>query len=563
MCADVKRTGIHLRNFRNAFKRDNNASISVNGQGRNSTHSQFSTQRTVADFQDLDDQMSLSALSVTSHTTNGPRMNKATQLRMAKGIENSHKIAEKTAADNKAFKLTNTDNSASTWEMIGPSSNGHHRTSLASSTRSRSSQAKEEDVKHGSSDDPPMQAKKKQGFQFNSLLKRSTKSFEAKRASTNSSPLTPDNVPGLETSKVHLPIATSIRPPMPHTLEPSLSLKLMRIPERHLDDTFGDSRAEEQRKRDKLKEVAKECSELTPFMYLGGVEVANNLEMLQSLGITHILNCAGNACENFFPKEFEYHTLYLEDGMAENVECVLYDAIDFIANSCHNSDTNKVLVHCHQGVSRSSSICIAYMMWKYHWGYDHAYQTVRERRSITRPNIAFMCQLIEWGKRIHQDYRRETPFLYIIQSQSESDPDFLVARQAKELQSSHLRSNTCVVLDSPTNLFIWVGRDASPAAQVAARKHEERLRVHEHAVCPTVVVMESYEPTSFWQYFLDKSSDVVDVYLGGPLGTSWRADSAIPMLERAAISYFDPQVPTIIFFNCIAFVAEHFVVFVW
>lgn len=56
-----------------------------------------------------------------------------------------------------------------------------------------------------------------------------------------------------------------------------------------------------------------------------------------------------------------------------------------------------MLVHCSQGVSRSTTIAIAYLMWKTGGTYDEVYQAVRALRGVTSPNVGFMCQLINWA----------------------------------------------------------------------------------------------------------------------------------------------------------------------
>lgn len=52
-----------------------------------------------------------------------------------------------------------------------------------------------------------------------------------------------------------------------------------------------------------------------------------------------------------------------------------------------------VLVHCKMGVSRSGSTVIAYAMKQQRWPLDVALAYVKERRSIIKPNEAFMKQL--------------------------------------------------------------------------------------------------------------------------------------------------------------------------
>lgn len=48
------------------------------------------------------------------------------------------------------------------------------------------------------------------------------------------------------------------------------------------------------------------------------------------------------------------------------------------------------------GVSRSASTVIAYAMKEYGWTLDKAYDFVKQKRSVTRPNPGFMRQLAEY-----------------------------------------------------------------------------------------------------------------------------------------------------------------------
>jgi hypothetical protein len=54
-------------------------------------------------------------------------------------------------------------------------------------------------------------------------------------------------------------------------------------------------------------------------MYVGGKQISDNDQILSSMGITHIINCAGDVCENRFPDKFEYKTYFLKDSKSEVV----------------------------------------------------------------------------------------------------------------------------------------------------------------------------------------------------------------------------------------------------
>lgn len=57
----------------------------------------------------------------------------------------------------------------------------------------------------------------------------------------------------------------------------------------------------------------------------------------------------------------------------------------------------RVLLHCSQGVSRSASLAIAYLMWKQNSTFDSTLAAVKAIRGVANPNIGFTCQV--WAPR--------------------------------------------------------------------------------------------------------------------------------------------------------------------
>ena len=153
---------------------------------------------------------------------------------------------------------------------------------------------------------------------------------------------------------------------------------------------------ETERKSLKLAAVEHELSEVTPFLFVSGVHVAGDAALLRAKKITHIVNCAGGDCTNHFPAEFEYVTLFLEDNKAERVDPFLPTIVNFMEQV--RVGGGRVLVHCWQGVSRSVSFVVAYLMWKNRINFDAARDMVRAVRNVARPNLAFQCQLMEWRR---------------------------------------------------------------------------------------------------------------------------------------------------------------------
>ncbi len=104
------------------------------------------------------------------------------------------------------------------------------------------------------------------------------------------------------------------------------------------------------------------------FIYLGSDFIAQDKDTLKKTGITHIINCSGDWSKNYYEGEFEYKRYHLKDHPIENIECVFYDAIEFIERC--QAENGKVYVHCVQGISRSATIIMSYLILKQ--GMDYA-----------------------------------------------------------------------------------------------------------------------------------------------------------------------------------------------
>ncbi|KAJ1092932.1 hypothetical protein NDU88_006042 [Pleurodeles waltl] len=129
------------------------------------------------------------------------------------------------------------------------------------------------------------------------------------------------------------------------------------------------------------------------YLYLGSEWNASNLEELRDTGVGYILNVT-REIDNFFPGTFAYHNIRVYDEDTTDLLAHWNEAYNFITKAKKNH--SKCLVHCKMGVSRSASTVIAYAMKEFDWTLEKAYNYVKQKRSITRPNAGFMRQLSEY-----------------------------------------------------------------------------------------------------------------------------------------------------------------------
>ena len=137
--------------------------------------------------------------------------------------------------------------------------------------------------------------------------------------------------------------------------------------------------------------------ELIPNLFIGSIGTASNLKVLKETGITHIV-CAAQGVKEYYPNKFVYLKLNLLDTENQNIKQYFNEAGEFINKALN--EKGKVLVHCHAGISRSSTICLAYIIKYKKIGFDKALKMVREKRSKISPNLGFEKQLREYQKEL-------------------------------------------------------------------------------------------------------------------------------------------------------------------
>lgn len=145
----------------------------------------------------------------------------------------------------------------------------------------------------------------------------------------------------------------------------------------------------------KILNYIKKCRHINYIdynIYLGDDTAANDINILLYNNITDIL-VVGIELSKVFPRNFTYKQIFIDDYYQENIFKYFYDSIKFIENSKKN-----VYVHCYMGMSRSSTIVIAYIMYKKKMSFKEAFNFVREKRNCVSPNVGFVEQLVLFEK---------------------------------------------------------------------------------------------------------------------------------------------------------------------
>ncbi|XP_022079068.1 dual specificity protein phosphatase 2-like [Acanthaster planci] len=143
--------------------------------------------------------------------------------------------------------------------------------------------------------------------------------------------------------------------------------------------------------RDRSREIRTYPSEvLEGALYQGNAKHANSLEIITDLGITHIVNVTAE-CDNVFEGKCNYLQLKYADELGSNMKRRLPAAADFVAEALRKR--GRVLIHCAQGISRSSTITLSFLMKYRAWSFADAMTFLKSKRPKARPNRAFLIQL--------------------------------------------------------------------------------------------------------------------------------------------------------------------------
>jgi predicted protein tyrosine phosphatase len=151
-----------------------------------------------------------------------------------------------------------------------------------------------------------------------------------------------------------------------------------------------------------------EASEIFRGLYLGSWLDADSVDELRKHNVTRVLNVAeecpiSSSCEHAIAAgSIKVKKLDLRDHSDEDIAAHFAEALCFVHEGITRNE--GVLVHCRQGVSRSATIVLAYLMeygivddkgYPHPMTYADAFDYVKERRPFISPNLGFVLALHE------------------------------------------------------------------------------------------------------------------------------------------------------------------------
>ena len=144
-----------------------------------------------------------------------------------------------------------------------------------------------------------------------------------------------------------------------------------------------------------------DMSQILSYLYLGSDEVSIDLDALSDHGIGHIINCTSDRPNYFETAGVKYLQVKVNDHRDDDIHQYFEQTSCFIENAKQSG--SSVLVHCQKGMSRSSTIVLAYLMRFADMNLISAFSHTKKIRPLISPNVGFMEQLLKLEYNLYQN----------------------------------------------------------------------------------------------------------------------------------------------------------------
>lgn len=145
---------------------------------------------------------------------------------------------------------------------------------------------------------------------------------------------------------------------------------------------------------------------VSDFLFLGAYIHAYVPKLLESLGITKIVNVTPEPHENHILEKFGDYQIQISDHQTMDIKQHFASAVEYIKECKKNGE--KVFVHCQKGISRSASIVLAYLVAGEELTLQEAYSITKQARKFIKPNKGFAIQLGQYEMELNPSLSKPT-----------------------------------------------------------------------------------------------------------------------------------------------------------
>eukprot|EP01083_Nonionella_stella_P019578 54361_1 len=131
---------------------------------------------------------------------------------------------------------------------------------------------------------------------------------------------------------------------------------------------------------------------------MGGDDVLNDHKFWKTHAITHVISVGSTRPSADMTRQMHLEVTHIQKSDLPHVS--LWKELGRSAEIIHRARLGggAIYVHCQAGISRSSTLTLAYVMSYLGMTFLEAAAFLERRRGCARPNPGFQAQLIEFGK---------------------------------------------------------------------------------------------------------------------------------------------------------------------
>ena len=140
-----------------------------------------------------------------------------------------------------------------------------------------------------------------------------------------------------------------------------------------------------------------------PNIFIGNAAASKDLQFFKTYKVTHVINLTEKE-SNYFENHdsinnVKYLHIALSDTCSTNISYHFSQTNKFIS-MCMSDNKHVLLIHCKCGVSRSSTILLAWLVGVKKLTVSNALSQIKCKRRRIRPNVGFFLQLLKLEKQI-------------------------------------------------------------------------------------------------------------------------------------------------------------------
>lgn len=142
-----------------------------------------------------------------------------------------------------------------------------------------------------------------------------------------------------------------------------------------------------------------EITDVTSYLAISGLGPATNLDRLKTENFTAVVACLSGVNTKIYEDSgIDHMVIAVEDRPESNLQPHFQAVCNLIEK--HRQLGGKTLVFCAQGISRSATLVLAYLISCKNLSLLDAFNFLRKRRCVC-PNVGFFRQLISLEREKH------------------------------------------------------------------------------------------------------------------------------------------------------------------